>query len=164
MRRLVQSVVLVACLAACTQGGQDILLDETGPFGGIYKLRQLNEAAPPLYFSSTWYPGRGISANVQSSTLMSADLTVRPDGSFTWSTLLEEVASKPGSYLPEIIILTTRREASGTWSYTASTGAVSLQGTDQTGAYVLNGSVSGNGLTLSSTFTTRVNSTFVLER
>ena len=96
--------------------------------------------------------------------MVSADLTIRPDGSFTWSTLLEESARRPESTLLEYVSWTVRRDAYGTWEYTPSTGAVSLEGLDQFGPYVLTGSTTSTVLTLSSNSTDRPYSKFVLER
>ena len=164
MRRLIESLAIVACLAACSKGGETITDVDDGPFGGVYTLRAFNEAPLPLYFAPWWYPGRGGAANILFTTVMSGNLTVRPDGSYTWTTVLEEVSPKPNASLPEFVVSTVRREANGTWTYTATTGAVTLEGIDQLGAYVLTGSATSTGLTLSSTFTSRANSTFVLER
>ncbi len=71
---------------------------------------------------------------------------------------------KQGAYMPEWVTSTVRREAKGTWRYSAATGAVTLEGSDQLGPYVLEGATTSTGLTLTSTFTGRVNSTFVLEK
>ena len=162
MRSLVRACVLVACLVAC-DGGRERITEVESSVGGVYSLRQMNDASLPLYFSPWWYPGQGSSPGSQSSTLVSANLALRPDGTFTWSTLLEEVALRPDAPLPDYVFFTVRREASGNWSRTSS-GVVSLEGIDQFGAYVLTGSMTSTGLTLSSTFASRQNSTFVLER
>ena len=164
MRRLVESCVLVACLVACSSGGSETITEVDGPFGGVYELREMNNAPLPLYFLVAWYPGRGSGPNVLSTTLLSAHLVVRPDGTFTWLTELEETASKPESAFPEYVVWKVRREADGLWSYDASTGAVSLQGIEAFGTYTLTGSATGTVLSLSSTFTGGSNSTFVLER
>ena len=164
MRRLIGALAIVACLAACRRGGEVFIPEMEGPFGGTYALRQLNDASLPLYFFPNWYPGRGSAPNVQSTTLLSGYLTVRVDGSFIWSTTVEEVAMKQGAYMPEWVTSTVRREAKGTWRYSAATGAVTLEGSDQLGPYVLEGATTSTGLTLTSTFTGRVNSTFVLEK
>ena len=163
MRRLISSLAILACLAACSRGQTFTDVDD-GPFGGVYTLRQLNDAPLPIYFSPMWYPGQGSGPNVVSTTMTSGNLTVRPDGSFTWTTVLEEVATKQNTVLPDYSFSTVRREANGTWTYTAATGAVTLSGVDQFGNYVLTGSATSTTLTLSSTFTGRPNSTFVLER
>ena len=162
MRRLIGSLAIVVCLVACSRGGEVFVPEMEGPFGGTYTLRQLNDAELPLYFSPTWYPGQGSGPGVQSTTMLSGYLTVRADGSFIWSTMLEEVAAKPGAYMPEWVVSSVRREANGTWRYTPSTGAVSLEGIDRFGPYLLEGSTTSSGLTLVSTFTGRPNSTFVL--
>ena len=164
MRRLIGTLAIVACFAACSRGGEVFVPEMEGPFGGTYALRQLNDAPLPLYFSPVWYPGQGTGRNVQSTTMLSGYLTVRADGSFIWSTMVEEVAAKQGAYMPEWVVSTVRREAQGNWRYNASTGAVTLDGIDQFGPYVLEGSATSAGLTLSSRFTNRVNSTFVLEK
>lgn len=163
MRRLVASFIVVFCLA-CKADGEAITEVEDGPFGGVYSLRQMNDAPPPLYFWPWWYPGQASVPGSMSTTLRSAELTIRPDGSFTWSTLVEESARRPESTMLEYISWTVRRDAYGTWTYTPSTGAVSLEGFDQFGAYVLTGSAASKVLTLSSNFTGKPNSTFVLER
>ena len=164
MRRLVASFVVVFCLGSCSRDRATIAEVDDGPFGGVYSLRTVNESPLPLYFWPNWYPGRSSNPGVHTTTMASADLTIRPGGSFTWSTQLYEAATKPGSSLAEDYFSTVRRDAYGTWTYTASTGAVSLEGIDQFGPYVLTGSVAGGALTLSSTFTGRPNWTFVLER
>jgi len=164
MRRLVEAFMVVLCLVACSGGGETITEVDDGPFGGVYSLRTLNEAPPPLYFWPLWYPGRASIPGQQSTTLLSAELTIRPDGSFTWSTLSQEVARKPNSTMLEYVSWTVRRDAYGTWAYTAPTGAVSLEGIDQFGPYVLTGSTTSTGLTLSTKFIGSMNSTFVLER
>ena len=164
MRRLVASFVVAFCLVACSAERGTIAEVDDGPFGGVYSLRTVNEAPLPLYFWPNWYPGRASIPGVHTTSMVSADLTIRPDGSFTWSTRLDEVATKPGSSLLEDVHYSVRRDGHGTWAYTASTGAVSLEGVDQFGPYVLTGSVASDVLTLSSTFTGRPNWTFVLER
>jgi len=164
MRRLIGSLAIVVCLAACSRGGEVFVPEMEGPFGGTYALRQFNDLPLPIYFSPAWYPGRGGAPNVQYTTMLSGYLTVRADGSFIWSTMLEEVAAKVGAYMPEFIVSTVRREADGSWRYSAATGAVTLQGIDQYGPYLLEGTATSTGLTLSSKFTGRQNSTFVLER
>ena len=164
MRRTVEAFVVVCSLVACSGGREAITEVDDGPFGGVYALREINDAPPPLYFWPLWYPGRSGILGVQSSTLVSADLTIRPDGSFTWSTLLQETATKPGSTMLEYVGWTVRRDAYGKWAYTPSTGAVSLEGLDQFGPYVLTGSATGSVLTLSSSFEGRPNLKFVLER
>lgn len=163
MRRVVAACAVIACLADCRAAGGTIT-DADAPFGGVYRLRQVNEASPPLYFWPLWYPGRANSPNVQSSTLVAADLSVRSEGSFVWSTLLEEVATTSGSALPEYVVWEVRRNAYGTWSYTPETGTVSLTGLDQSGTYVLVGSTTNGVVTLSSTSTNMPKLTFVLER
>jgi hypothetical protein len=162
MRKLVASFVVICCLAAC-HADEAITNVDDGPFGGVYSLRALDEASLPLYWPN-WYPGRGGVPGVQRTTVLSAELTIRPDGTFIWSTLLEEIATNPNSMLLDYVVWTVRRDAYGKWTYTPSTGAVSLEGTDQFGPYALTGSTTSSVLTLSSTFTGRVNSTFVLER
>ena len=164
MRRLIGSLAIVACMAACSRGGDVFVPEMEGPFGGTYALRELNDATLPLYFSPTWYPGRGGGSNVQYATMLSGYLTVRADGSFIWSTTVEEVATKQGAYMPEWVTSTVRREAHGTWTYSSSTGAVTLAGSDQFGPYVLEGTTTSKGVTLASTFTGRPNSKFVLEK
>jgi hypothetical protein len=164
MRRVLGVCALIASVAACSSGVGESITDVSAPFGGVYTLRRMNAAELPLYFSPAWYPGRASIPGLLSSTLLSADLIVRPDGTYTWITQLEEVATKPQTNLPEYIVFRIRREANGTWSFTESTGAVSLQGIDQFGAYILTGLASSRELTLSSTFAGRPNSTFVLER
>lgn len=163
MRRLVGACAVIACLAGCS-AASDTITDVDSPFGGVYRLRQVNEASLPLYFWPFWYPGRSSGPNVQSSTLVAADLSVLPDGSFVWSTLLDEVATTSGSVLPEYVVWEVRRNAYGTWSYTPATGTVSLTGLDQSGTYVLVGSTASGVVTLSSTSTNMPNQTFVLER
>lgn len=163
MRTRIGSFALIACLVACS-GGAETITEPDGPFGGVYHLRQVNDAGLPFYFFPAWYPGRATIPGLLSTTLRSAELNVRPDGSYTWSTQLDEVASKPGSTLLETVAWSVRRDAYGTWTYTPATGTVSLEGIDQLGPYVLTGTVTSNVLTLSSTFTGKPNSTFVLER
>ena len=164
MRRLIGACAIVASLVACTRGGGETITEPDGPFGGVYSLRQMNEAPLPLYFSPAWYPGRGSSPGVQTTTLLSGNLLVRPDGTYTWTTMLEEVTLKPQTVLTEYVVLKVRREANGKWTYSPATGAVSLEGADQFGPYVLTGSATSDELTLTSTFAGRANSTFVLER
>lgn len=163
MRTRIGSFALIACLVACS-GGAETITEPDGPFGGVYHLRQVNDVGLPFYFFPAWYPGRATSPNLLSTTLRSADLVVRPDGSYTWSTQLDEMASKPNSTMLEYVVWSVRREAYGTWTYTPATGAVSLEGLDNSGTYVLTGTVTNNVLTLSSTFTGTPNSTFLLER
>lgn len=163
MRRLVEAFAVIVCLAGCS-GASDTITDVDAPFGGVYRLRQVNEASLPLYFWSLWYPGRASGPNVQSSTLVAAELSVLSDGSFVWSTLLDEVATPSESLLPQYVVWQVRRNAYGTWSYTPATGTVSLTGFDQSGAYVLVGSTASGVVTLSSTSTNTPNLTFVLER
>ena len=165
MRRLVEAFAVVACLAACSSGSGETITDPDAPFGGVYALRLLNAAELPLYFSPAWYPGQGSTRGVQYTTLLSGDLLVRPDGTYMWSTLLEEVVAKPQTTLTgEYVVLRIRREANGTWTYEPSTGAVSLQGIDQFGSYVLTGSATSTEVTLASNFSSRGNSRFVLAR
>jgi hypothetical protein len=163
MRNLVGACAFVASLAACG-GGSETITEAEGPFVGIYSLRQVNDAPLPLYFSPAWYPGRGSGPNVLFTTMLSGDLIVRGDGTFTWSTLLEEVSSKPNTVLQEFVVFKVRRETTGGWTYTESTGAVSLQGIDPSGYYHLAGSAASTSLTLSTNFPSGPNSTFVLER
>jgi hypothetical protein len=163
MRKLVASSMVVCCLVACHADDAITSVDD-GPFGGVYSLRSLDDAPLPLYFWPYWYPGRGGVPGVQTTTIRSAELTIRPDGTFIWSTLLEEVAAKPNSMLPDYVAWTVRRDAYGKWTHTPSTGAVSLEGTDQFGPYVLTGSTTSSGLTLSSSLSGGENSTFVFER
>ena len=162
MRRLVEACAVVACLAASGCVESIAAVDDRG--GTVYSLRQVNEAPLPLYFSPIWYPGRGSSPNVVSTVLLSADLTLRPDGTFTWSTEVEEVTTRPGASFLEYVVSTVRRSTDGGWSHTEATGAVSLQGIDPSGPYILSGSMTGSVVTLSTTFSTGLNSTFVLER
>ena len=164
MRRLIGACALVASLAACSREGGETITAPDGPFGGVYSLRQMNDSPLPLYFSPAWYPGRGTSPGSQATTLLSGDLFVRSDGTYTWTTMLEEVTLKSQTVLTEFVVLKVRREANGKWTYSPATGAVSLEGTDQFGAYVLTGSATTGGLTLTSSFAGRANSTFVLER
>ena len=165
MRRLVEAFAVVACLASCSSGSGEMITDPNAPFGGVYALRLMNAAELPLYFSPAWYPGQGSSPGLQYTTVLSGDLLVRPDGTYTWSTMLEEVVAKPQTTLTgEYVILKIRREANGTWKYTESTGALSLEGIDQFGPYVLTGSATNRELALTSTFIGRQNSTFVLAR
>ena len=164
MRGLIGACAVVVCLSACSRSAVETITDVDAPFGGVYSLREMNEAALPLYFSPLWYPGRGSSPGVLYVTLLSGDLLVRPDGTFTWTTLLEEVATKPNTVLPEYVTWQIRREANGTWTYEPSTGAVSLQGIDQFGSYVLTGSATSTEVTLASNFSSRGNSRFVLAR
>lgn len=163
MRNVVGACALVACFAACDGGGEAITEAE-GPFVGIYSLRLVNDAPLPLYFSPTWYPGRGSGPNALSTTMLTGDLIVRADGTFAWSTLLEEVSLKPNTVLTEYVVFKVRRETTGGWTYSESTGAVTLEGIDPSGFYRLTGSARGTSLTLSTTFTTGTNATFVLER
>jgi hypothetical protein len=163
MRNLVASLMVVFCLA-CRGEGEAITEVDDGPFGGVYSLRKLDQFPVPVYFWPYWYPGRGNVPGSLSTTLRSADLTIRPDGSFTWSTLVEESARRPESTMLEYVSWTVRRDTYGTWKYTPSTGAVSLEGVDQLGPYILIGSATAAALTLSSTSTDRPVSTFVLER
>lgn len=163
MRRLVGVCAVIACLAGCS-AASDTITDVDAPFGGVYRLRQVNQASLPLYFWPLWYPGRAGDANVQSSTMVAADLSVLSDGSFVWSTLLDEVATRPESQLLQFVNWEVRRNAFGTWSYAPETGIVSLTGLDQTGPYVLVGSIAGGVVTLSSTSTNMPKLTFVLER
>lgn len=164
MRGLIGACAVVVCLSACSRSAVETITDVDAPFGGVYSLREMNEAALPLHFSPLWYPGRGSSPGMLYASLLSGDLLVRADGTFTWTTLLEEVATKPNTVLVEYVTWKIRREANGTWTYTPSTGAVSLQGTDQFGAYQLTGTATSTEVTLSSTFEGRTNSRFVLER
>jgi hypothetical protein len=122
MRRLVASFVIVVALVACSGGGEAITEVDEGPFGGVYALRTVNDAPVPLYFWPNWYPAEQ-HAGVLSTTLRSADLSIRPDGSFMWSTQLEEMVRKPQSTMLEYVSWSVRREAYGKWSYTPSTGA-----------------------------------------
>ena len=154
----------MVCLSACSRSAVETITEVDAPFGGVYSLREMNEATLPLYFSPLWYPGRGSSPGLVYATLLSGDLLVRPDGTFTWTTLLEEVATKPNAVLPEYVTWTIRREAKGTWTYEPSTGAVSLHGADQFGPYELTGSATSTEVTLTSTFIGRTNSRFVLAR
>ena len=78
--------------------------------------------------------------------------------------MVQESAQKPNSSLLEYVSITVRRDAYGTWTYTPSTGAVSLEGLDQFGPYVLTGSTTSTVLTLASTAADRPYSRFVLER
>ena len=144
--------------------GEAITEVDDGPFGGVYSLRKVAEFPLPLYFWPYWYPGRGSVPGSLSTTMRSASLTIRPDGSFTWSTLVEESATSLESTLLQYVSWTVRRDAYGTWEYTPSTGVVLLEGLDQFGPYVLTGSTTNSVLTLSSTSTDRPNSKFVLER
>jgi hypothetical protein len=164
MRRLVEALVVVSCLAACSGNGETITEVDDGPVGGVYSLRQISDAQLPLYFWPYWYPGRGSVPGSQSSTLVSGSVTIRQDGTFMWTTLSEESATRPNSTLLEYVSWTVRREAYGTWTYTPSTGAVSLEGIDQYGPYVLTGSTTSTVLTLSSTAADRPYSRFLLER
>jgi hypothetical protein len=164
VRRLVASLVVSLCLVACSGSGEAITEVDDGPFGGVYSLRTLNEAPPPLYFGPSWYPGRDSMPGFLSATMLSVDLTIRPNGSFTWSTLVEESAKKPNSTMLEYVSWTVRRDTYRTWAYTAPTGAVSLEGIDQFGPYVLTGSTTSKVLTLSPTSTDISYSKFVLER
>jgi hypothetical protein len=163
MRRLFEALVVVSCLTACS-GGDTITEVDDGPVGGVYSLREISETQLPLYFWPYWYPGRGSVAGSLSATLVSAELTIRPDASFTWTTVVQESAQKPNSSLLEYVSITVRRDAYGTWTYTPSTGAVSLEGLDQFGPYVLTGSTTSTVLTLASTAADRPYSRFVLER
>ena len=163
MRRLFEALVVVSCLAGCSDGETITEVDD-GPVGGVYSLREISETQLPLYFWPYWYPGRSSLAGSLSATLVSAELTIRRDGSFTWTTLVEESAPRPNSSLLEYVSHTVRRDAYGTWEYTPSTGAVSLEGLDQFGPYVLTGSATSGVLTLSSTAADRPYSRFVLER
>lgn len=163
MRRLVGACALIACLAAC-HTAPEALTGADAPFGGVYRLRQVNGASLPLYFWPAWYPGRSNMPNVQSSSIVAGDLSVLSDGSFVWSTLLDEVATKPETLFPEDVLWKVRRAAYGEWTYTPETGVVSLTGSDQSGVYVLTGSATGGVVTLSSTFTNVPNQNFVLER
>jgi len=168
MRRLVEALVVAACLAACSGNGETITEVDDGPVGGVYSLRQISETQLPLYFWPYWYPGRGSVPGSLSATLVSAELTIRKDGTFTWTTLVEESAPRPNSTMLEYVSWSVRRDANGTWTYTPSTGAVTLEGIDQFGEYFLTGSTTGTVLTLSSTATAtaqeKPNSKFVLER
>ena len=164
MRRLVASLVVSLCLVACSGGGDAITEVEDDPIGGVYSLRQISEFPLPIYFWPYWYPGRDSMPGFLSATMLSADLTIRPNGSFTWSTLVEESAKKPNSTTLEYVSWTVRRDTYGTWAYTPSTGVVSLEGFDQFGPYVLTGSTTSKVLTLSPTSTDRSYSKFVLER
>lgn len=163
VRRLIQACTVVACLAACS-ATSDRITDVDVPFGGVYRLRQVNDAALPLYFWASWYPGRASTAYTQSSTLVSADLSILSDGTFVWATMFDEVALKSETLAPEYVSWKVRRAAYGTWSYSPETRLVSLTGTDAYGTYVLAGSVNGGVVTLSSTFTDAQNQTFVLGR
>lgn len=164
MRRLVQSAALVLCLAACARAAGETLTEPDGAFGGLYHLRQINDARLPVYFAVSWYPGRGSTPGMMSTSLLSADLLVRPDGKFTWVSQLEELATKPNTNVPEYVVWKVRREADGLWTHEASTGEVSLTGTDQSGTYVLTGVATGTGLTLSTRLADGLRATFVLER
>ncbi len=163
MRRLVEACAVVACLAA-SGGCTETITTVDGRGGSVYSLRTVNDAPLPLYFSPIWYPGRGVSPNVVSITMLSADLTLRPDGTFTWSTLLEEVATRPGPSYLEYVVSTISRSTEGGWSHTEATGALSLQGIDPSGHYVLAGSMTSSVVALSTAFATGPKSTFVLER
>jgi hypothetical protein len=160
---LVRACAVALCLVACSAPSETIS-GVDGPFGGVYRLRQVDQAPLPFYFGPAWYPGRATTPGAQTSTLVAAELSVLSDGKFVWSTLLDESATRPGSLLPEYVSWQVRRNAYGTWKYTAETGEASLEGIDQTGEYILTGSATGGVLTLSSTFTGRQNLTFVLER
>jgi hypothetical protein len=164
MRRLVEALVVVSCLAACSGNGEAITDVDDGPVGGVYSLRQISETQLPLYFWPYWYPGRSSVPGSLSATLMSAELTIRRDGKFTWTTLVEESVAKPNSSMLEYVSYSVRRDAYGTWTYTPSTGVVTLEGLDQFGEYVLTGSMTGTVLTLSSTAADRPYSRFLLER
>ena len=164
MQRLVEAFMVVVSLVACSGGGETITEVEDGPIGGVYSLRQISDFPLPIYFWPYWYPGRDSMPGFLSATMLSADVTIRPNGSFTWSTLVEESARRPESTMLEYVSWTVRRDAYGTWTYTPSTGVVSLEGFDQFGAYVLTGSTSSKVLTLSPTSTDRSYSKFVLER
>jgi len=165
MRRLVASIVVVCSLVACSQGGETITEVADGPVAGVYSLRSIDDAPLPIYFWPSWYPGQSVTPGVLSTTMRSAALTIRSDGSFMWATQLEEMAAKPNSTMLEYVFWNVRREAYGKWDYTASTGAVSLEGIDrQNQEYVLTGSTTGTVLTLSSTFPGGPNWTFVLDR
>jgi hypothetical protein len=168
MRRLFEALVVVSCLAACGGNGDTITDVDDGPVGGIYSLRQISETQLPLYLWPHWYPGRGSVPGSLSATLVSAELTIRKGGSFTWTTRVEESVAKPNSTMLEYVSYSVRRDAYGTWTYEPTTGAVTLEGIDQFGPYVLTGSTTGTVLTLSSTATAtaqlKPNSKFVLER
>lgn len=163
MRRLVASFVVAFSLVACT-GGETITEVQNGPVAGVYALRTIDDAPVPLYFWPSWYPGKSTTPGVLSSSLLSAELLIQPNGKFTWSTLLDEQVAKPNSTMLEFVNWSVRRDAYGTWTHNDSTRAVSLEGLDQTGAYVLTGSTTGTELTLKSTFPGGPNWTFVLQR
>ena len=76
MRRLVEALLVVSCLAACG-GGETITEVDDGPVGGVYSLRQVSETQLPLYFWPYWYPGRGTVPGSLSATLVSAELTLQ---------------------------------------------------------------------------------------
>ena len=156
--------MVVFCLVACSGGGEAIIEVDDGPFGGVYLLRQVAEAPLPLYFWPYWYPGRGSVPGILSTTIVSANLTIRPDGTFTWSTLVEESATSRNPRCSSTSPWTVWRDAYGTWKYTLSTGVVLLEGLDQFGPYVLTGSTTNSVVTLSSNSTDRPYSKFVLER
>jgi len=163
MRRLIQALAVAACLVACS-GATERITDVDAPFGGVYRLRQVNGSSLPLYFWPWWYPGRGSTPNVQSSTLVAADLSILPDGTFVWTTLLDEVATKSETLVPEYVVWEVRRAAYGTWSYSPETGVVSLTGTDAVGNYVLTGSMASGVVTLTYRLPDASALTFVLER
>jgi hypothetical protein len=165
MRRLVAAIVVVSSLVACSQGVETITEVDDGPVRGTYSLRTIDDAPLPLYFWPNWYPGRSTTPGVLSSTIRSAALIIREDGSFLWLTQLDEMVRKPNSTMLEYVFWNVQSEAYGTWSHTASTGAVSLEGVDRENEpYVLKGSSTGTVLTLSSTFPGGPNWTFVLDR
>ena len=164
MRRRVAAIMVVCSLVACSQGVETITEANEGPVRGTYSLRTIDDVQLPLYFWPSWSPGRSVTPGVVSSTMRSAALTIRADGSFLWLTQLDEMARKPNSSMVEYDFLDVRREAYGKWTHTASTGAVALEGVDRNGAYVLTGSTTGTVLTLSSTFPGGPNWTFVLDR
>ena len=164
MRRLVAAIMVVCSLVACSQGVETITEANDGPVRGTYSLRAIDDAQLPLYFWPSWYPGRSVTPGALSTTMRSAALTIRADGSFLWLTQLDEMVRKPNSSLLEYVHWDVRREAYGTWTHTASTDAVELEGLDQNGPYVLTGSTTGTVLTLSSTFPGGPNWTFVLDR
>jgi len=164
MRRLVASFVVVFSLVACSGGGEAITEVENGPLSGVYALRTINDASLPLYFWPSWYPGRSTTPGVLSTTVRSADLFIRPDGSFLWATQLDEMVANPQSPMLDYVYWNVRREAYGTWTFSESTRAVSLKGLDQTGQYLLTGSTTGNVLTLTSNAPGSPSWTFVLER
>ncbi len=164
MRRLVAAIMVVCSLVACSPAVETITEANDGPVRGTYSLRTIDDAQLPLYFWQSWYPGRSITPGVASSTMRSAALTIRADGSFLWSTQLVEMVRKPNSSMNEYVFWDVGREAYGKWTHTESTGAVALEGVDQNGAYVLTGSTTGTVLTLSSTFPGGPNWTFVLDR